>query len=625
MDRVSAETIYQALYVQTRGGLRRQRRRAAPDAGRLPGAPRPPVRLLHAGMVMAAASPDRRGTRPPTSRRCGSGLEGNLCRCTGYHNIVEAVLAARAEGAPHDASPRRPRRPPVVGTRMLRKEDPALLTGEARFADDLDIPGALRLGDGAQPVRPRPHHLDRRQRRRSRCPASSPPHRRRSRRRVGRPDAVRVAGHRRHEEPGAPPARHRQGLLRRRHRRRRRRRVATPRPRRGRRRRRRLRAAAARSSTSRTRWPTASSSTTSSARTRRYMWALHPDDGRGRRRLRRRHPRGEASATCSSGSSRWRWSPGRAPRCPQPFGGDITLYSATQIPHILKVMPAITLGIPEHKLRVVAPSVGGGFGSKLNVYAEELLVRGAGPQARPARCAGPRSAPRTRRPRSTAAARSRTSSWPPTPTASSRRPGPTCSPTWAPTSSSSRPASRCSARSSTTASTTSRPTSFTCTSVFTTLTPTDAYRGAGRPEATYAIERAMDALAARGRHRPGRDPPAQLHPPRPVPVHRGRRARLRLRRLRGRARRRPLELAGYDEPSAPSRPAARRRRHEAPRHRHLLLRRDVRAGAQPRAGLAQLLGRRLGVGDRARAADRQGAGRHRGRRRTARATRRAGR
>src|SRR4029078_1178935 len=37
---------------------------------------------------------------------------------------------------------------------------------------------------------------------------------------------------------------------------------------------------------------------------------------------------------------------------------------------------------------------------------------------------------------------------------------------------------------------------FSCTSVFTNMTPTDAYRGAGRPEATYAIERAMDALAA---------------------------------------------------------------------------------------------------------------------------------
>ena len=36
---------------------------------------------------------------------------------------------------------------------------------------------------------------------------------------------------------------------------------------------------------------------------------------------------------------------------------------------------------------------------------------------------------------------------------------------------------------------------FSCTGVFTTMTPTDAYRGAGRPEATYAIEHAMDALA----------------------------------------------------------------------------------------------------------------------------------
>jgi carbon-monoxide dehydrogenase large subunit len=36
---------------------------------------------------------------------------------------------------------------------------------------------------------------------------------------------------------------------------------------------------------------------------------------------------------------------------------------------------------------------------------------------------------------------------------------------------------------------------FSCTGVFTNLTPTDAYRGAGRPEATYAIERAMDQLA----------------------------------------------------------------------------------------------------------------------------------
>jgi aerobic carbon-monoxide dehydrogenase large subunit len=52
---------------------------------------------------------------------------------------------------------------------------------------------------------------------------------------------------------------------------------------------------------------------------------------------------------------------------------EYTLYSATQIPHILRLMLALTCGVPEHELRVIAPDVGGGFGSKLNVYAEEAI------------------------------------------------------------------------------------------------------------------------------------------------------------------------------------------------------------------------------------------------------------
>src|ERR687888_2676706 len=48
--------------------------------------------------------------------------------------------------------------------------------------------------------------------------------------------------------------------------------------------------------------------------------------------------------------------------------------SSTQIPHIARVTLAMMLGIPETKLRVIAPEVGGGFGSKLNVYAEEALA-----------------------------------------------------------------------------------------------------------------------------------------------------------------------------------------------------------------------------------------------------------
>jgi carbon-monoxide dehydrogenase large subunit len=59
---------------------------------------------------------------------------------------------------------------------------------------------------------------------------------------------------------------------------------------------------------------------------------------------------------------------------PVPAQGEYTVWSATQIPHILRVLLAMTLGIPEAKLRVIAPEVGGGFGSKLNVYAEEVLA-----------------------------------------------------------------------------------------------------------------------------------------------------------------------------------------------------------------------------------------------------------
>jgi carbon-monoxide dehydrogenase large subunit len=52
----------------------------------------------------------------------------------------------------------------------------------------------------------------------------------------------------------------------------------------------------------------------------------------------------------------------------------LALYSATQIPHIARFVLSGMLGVPEDKLRVVAPDVGGGFGAKLQVYAEEALV-----------------------------------------------------------------------------------------------------------------------------------------------------------------------------------------------------------------------------------------------------------
>ena len=50
------------------------------------------------------------------------------------------------------------------------------------------------------------------------------------------------------------------------------------------------------------------------------------------------------------------------------------MWSTTQVPHIARVTLSGVTGIPESKLRVIAPDVGGGFGSKLNVYAEEALA-----------------------------------------------------------------------------------------------------------------------------------------------------------------------------------------------------------------------------------------------------------
>jgi carbon-monoxide dehydrogenase large subunit len=53
---------------------------------------------------------------------------------------------------------------------------------------------------------------------------------------------------------------------------------------------------------------------------------------------------------------------------------NLTLWSSTQIPHLMRTLVAMMLGLPEHQTRVITPEVGGGFGSKLNVYAEEALM-----------------------------------------------------------------------------------------------------------------------------------------------------------------------------------------------------------------------------------------------------------
>ena len=52
----------------------------------------------------------------------------------------------------------------------------------------------------------------------------------------------------------------------------------------------------------------------------------------------------------------------------------ITMWTSTQIPHLVRVLLALVTGHPEHLIRVIAPDVGGAFGSKLYLYAEEVIA-----------------------------------------------------------------------------------------------------------------------------------------------------------------------------------------------------------------------------------------------------------
>ncbi|MFI0405221.1 xanthine dehydrogenase family protein molybdopterin-binding subunit [Actinomadura sp. 3N508] len=178
-----------------------------------------------------------------------------------------------------------------------------------------------------------------------------------------------------------------------------------------------------------------------------------------------------------------------------PDGDEFTLYSATQIPHILRLMLATVTGIGEHRIRVVAPDVGGGFGSKLQVCGEEvlalLLARRLG---RPVKWTESRSEGnmtvhhgRDQIQRLTLAADrdGRIRGFKADILADMGAylmlvtPGIPILGAFMYNGIYKMDAY-----------------SFTCRGVFTTKTPTDAYRGAGRPEATYAIERMMDELAA---------------------------------------------------------------------------------------------------------------------------------
>jgi len=56
------------------------------------------------------------------------------------------------------------------------------------------------------------------------------------------------------------------------------------------------------------------------------------------------------------------------------FGKKLTVWSSSQIPHLLRNILSALVGLPQHQVRVIVPEVGGGFGCKLNVYPEEMVA-----------------------------------------------------------------------------------------------------------------------------------------------------------------------------------------------------------------------------------------------------------
>ena len=178
----------------------------------------------------------------------------------------------------------------------------------------------------------------------------------------------------------------------------------------------------------------------------------------------------------------------------EPGKGTMTIWSSTQNPHILRSMVAGMLGMGEDQVRAIAPEVGGGFGAKINIYAEEYVCA-----ALTKRLGIPLKWIEERAEAFVATTHGRDIIC--YVELAARRDGrvlgmrlrliadigaynmlltaaiPTLTMLMA-NATYDIPAIRA-----------------TLTEVFTNKTPTDAYRGAGRPEATYFVERAMDMLA----------------------------------------------------------------------------------------------------------------------------------
>src|ERR671935_219234 len=218
------------------------------------------------GMIMAAADLLNRNPNP-TEEEVRKGLEGNLCRCTGYHNIVKAVLdAAKAGGGQIQV--------PAPSAAGVEAGDPvALVIGDDRYAV-VDAAEDVLVEYDPLPV-------------------------------VTDPEAAL--------EPGSPLVHEQFGT------------------------------------------------------NKICEWSLGSGDLEAgfaeadviiERRI-VNHRTAGAAIEPRGVVAEW-----RADR--------LTVWSSTQVPHFLRLFLSILLGISEDRVRVVAPEVGGAFGSKLNIYAEEI-------------------------------------------------------------------------------------------------------------------------------------------------------------------------------------------------------------------------------------------------------------
>jgi carbon-monoxide dehydrogenase large subunit len=179
-----------------------------------------------------------------------------------------------------------------------------------------------------------------------------------------------------------------------------------------------------------------------------------------------------------------------------PASDDLTVYSSTQVPHFLRTFLAIVCGVSEAKVRAIAPDVGGGFGSKLNAYAEEFIAAAASRKTgRPVKWIEERSEAML----ATCHGRAQDAHVELAATNDGKVLGmrvhylqdygsylQMLTPLISQLTLLMAPGAYAIPE-----------IDVTVTNVYTNTVPTDALRGAGRPEATYAIERTMDLLAAK--------------------------------------------------------------------------------------------------------------------------------